>query len=378
MKVQDLIDAAKSRAGFDDFGGDSFREGLERLVASINGESNLSDLGRLMAPEMLIASLINRLEVEHWYRLHPEIDEEQIIAPLFGVGLPRTGSTALIYMLARDPDTRSLRNWEAEKPCPPPEKASEHSDPRIALCAANIAATLQRAPEVRDMLPFEPEGPIECFPLMFLEFKFHAYEAFLHVPSYIEWVNSASCDMESAYRYHKRVLKLLQWRCPPRRWSLKTPSHMLYIDALHKVYPDARFVMTHRDPARVLPSLADLLCALRRGILEDPMPRWVGPHIAREWTLALQRMIELRDRIGEQRFFDLAHRAITSDPMAEIRRLYGWLGWEFGAETSARMGAWQAKNIRGTRRLRPEDFGLEESSMRQQFRFYTDRFSNLL
>ena len=96
MKVQDLIDAAKSHCGFDDFGGDSFREGLERLVDSINAESSLTAMGGLMAPEMLIASLINRLEVEHWYRLHPEIDEEQIIAPLFGVGLPRTGSTALI------------------------------------------------------------------------------------------------------------------------------------------------------------------------------------------------------------------------------------------------------------------------------------------
>ncbi|HXR34999.1 MAG TPA: sulfotransferase [Candidatus Binataceae bacterium] len=378
MKVEDLIEAAKARTGLDDFGGDSFREGLDRLVASINSESRLTDLGRLAAPEMLIASLVNRLEVEHWYRLHPEIDEERIVAPLFGVGLPRTGSTALIYMLARDPGTRSLRNWEAEKPCPPPETATEATDPRIAACAANIGVTLQRAPEVGEMLPMEAGGPTECFPLMFLEFKFHAYEAFLHIPSYIEWVNSPSCDMEPAYRYHKRVLKLLQWRCPPRRWSLKTPSHMLYIDALNKVYPDARFVMTHRDPVRVLPSLADLLRALRSGILEDPLPRWIGPHIAQEWTVALRRMIELRDRVGEGRFYDISHRAITSDALAEIRKLYRWLGWDMTAEAAARMGAWQEQNLRATRKLRPEDFGLDEASMREQYRFYTDRFSALL
>src|SRR5579864_8506469 len=119
MRVQDLIDAARARSGLDDFGNDSFREGLEHLVDSIDRESRLNDLGKLGVPEMLIAQLISRLEVEHWYRTHPEIDDEQIVAPLFGVGLPRTGSTALVFMLAQDPNNRSLRMWEADKPCPP-------------------------------------------------------------------------------------------------------------------------------------------------------------------------------------------------------------------------------------------------------------------
>jgi len=174
------------------------------------------------------------------------------------------------------------------------------------------------------------------------------------------------------------VLKLLQWRCPPRRWSLKTPSHMLSIDALIKVYPDARFVMTHRNPVKVLPSIADLLRAMRLGILEDPLASSIGPHIAREWALALRRVLELRDRIGEQRFHDIPHRAITSDPIAEIRKLYRWLGWELTDDIAAQMSLWQKKNIRGTRKLRPEDFGLDEASIRDRYRFYTDRFSALL
>ena len=198
MKVQELIDIARSRSGLEDFGPDSFREGLERLVVAIDTESKLNDLGRLAVPEMLIGLLINRLEVEHWYRRHPEIDEEQIVAPLFGVGLPRTGSTALAFMLAQDPGTRSVRTWENEKPCPPPEAATQHTDPRIAACAANMEAGLQRCPERREMMPWDPTGPIECFGLMFLDFRFQAFEAFLHVPSYIDWVNSPACHMEPA------------------------------------------------------------------------------------------------------------------------------------------------------------------------------------
>src|ERR1700687_1304962 len=100
MKVEDLIDTARSRSGLDDFGADSFREGLERLVESINGEWRLSEIGKLAVPDMLIAQRVNRLEVEHWYRIHPEIEEERIVAPLFGVGLPRTGTTALSYLLS--------------------------------------------------------------------------------------------------------------------------------------------------------------------------------------------------------------------------------------------------------------------------------------
>ena len=378
MKVEDLINTARSRTGLDDFGEDSFYEGLERLVHSINAETRLNELGRAGLPEMLIASLVSRLEVEHWYRVHPEIEEEQIVAPLFGVGLPRTGTTALIYMLARDPNTRTLRNWEAANPCPPPEKTSELTDPRVAAFEANLKANLERTPELAEMLPQETSGPIECFPLMFMSFKFHAYEAFLHVPSYIEWVNSPACDMEPAYRYHKRVLKLLQWRCPPKRWNLKTPSHMLYIDALNKIYPDARFVMTHRDPAKVLPSLSKLLCAIRADFLEDPMPRWMGPAAADEWTVALRRMLEFRDRIGEDRCYDISHRALMSDPIGEIRKFYHWLGWEMNDDIRGRMHGWQESNLRSAQQIRPEDFGLDFASLRDQYRFYTDRFNALL
>jgi hypothetical protein len=378
MRVQDLIDAARARSGLSDFGNDSFREGLEHLVESIDRESTLNDLGKLGVPEMLIAQLISRLEVEHWYRTHPEIDDEQIVAPLFGVGLPRTGSTALVFMLAQDPNNRSLRMWEADKPCPPPEYATQHTDPRIAVCAANIEAGLQRCPERRVMLPWDAEGPTECLGVMFLDFKFQAYEAFLHVPSYIDWLNSPACDMEPAYRYHKRVLKLLQWRCPPRRWSLKSPTHMLYINALNKVYPDARFVMTHRDPAQVLPSLADLLWSTRRDLLADPLERWYARHAMEEWATAIGRLMELRDQVGPARFYDIAFHNFMADPIREIRGLYQWLGWELDDNTVKLMLTWQANNPKGSHKVAMEKYGLDEQSIGQTYRFYTERFAALL
>jgi hypothetical protein len=377
MKVEELIDTARSRSGLDDFGGDSFREALERLVDSINRESPLNEMGQVAVPELLIAILTNRLEIEHWYHKHPEIDDEQIVAPLFGIGLPRTASTALSFMLAQDPNTRSIRAWESDKPCPPPEAATQYSDPRIALTAANMEAGLERCPERRDMLPWDPIGPMECHGLMFLDFKFQSFEAFIHVPSYIEWLNS-QCDMEPAYRYHKRALRLLQWHCPPKRWSLKTPTHMLYIDALNKVYPDARFVMTHRHPAQVLPSLADLLWSIRRDMLTDPMPRWYAAHAVDQWALAIRRLINLRERIGDARFYDIAFRDFMADPIREIRSLYRWLGWELSDEAAHRMLNWHENNPKGSHKVAAERYGLDRAQIERTYDFYIRRFAPLL
>src|SRR6202000_1411638 len=119
--------------GLNDFGGDSFREGLDRLVASVDAEGRLSPNGAIAFDGQIVHYLSQRLQVEDWYHRHPEIDEQQIVAPLIGLGLPRTGSTALGCLLGEDPAVRSLRTWEASSPCPPPDKATELTDPRIEI-----------------------------------------------------------------------------------------------------------------------------------------------------------------------------------------------------------------------------------------------------
>ena len=117
-----------SRPGLSDFGDDSFREGLDRLVHSIETEATLNELGQVALPFLITRLLTTRLQVEDWYRRHPEIDDEPIDAPLIGLGLPRTGSTALSFLLAEDPAARSLRLWESNQPCPPPSTV-EPPDP---------------------------------------------------------------------------------------------------------------------------------------------------------------------------------------------------------------------------------------------------------
>ena len=162
-------------------------------------------------PFLLTRLLTTRLQVEDWYRRHPEIDDEPIEAPLIGLGLPRTGSTALSFLLAEDPAARSLRLWESNQPCPPPSTV-EPPDPRIAETEAGLAVQQEMNPRLAALVPSEATGPMECQELMALDFKAHYFPAFAHMPSYTEWLLDA--DLTSTYRYERRVLKLLQWGEP--------------------------------------------------------------------------------------------------------------------------------------------------------------------
>jgi hypothetical protein len=375
MHLDQLVDTACERAQSADLGEDSWREGLEVLLRSLETEAALNEIGVSAMTDQIVGFLVNRLQVEQWYARHPEIDEQEIVAPLFGLGLPRTGSTALSFLLAQDPARRSLRTWEAGHPCPPPETATEHTDPRIAETQAGIDFTNEMFPDFVGMLPTSATGPQECLLLMGMDLRTLMFDGMARVPSYVAWL--LECDMEPAYRYHRRVLKLLQWRCPPDRWWLKSPAHMLSIDALDAVYPDAVFVMTHRDVGQVLPSVCALYDSLSRILTEAPDPVALGTRNLALWRTSLERLIDFRDRGHEHRFHDLSFAAVQHDPLAEVEALYADLGDELSAEARRRMEAWWSESAAQRSpipRHAPGEFGLDPTEISEQFRFYHDRF----
>ena len=374
LATEPLVEAATARVGTDNFGEDTWQDGLEILVRALNA-GRLNGLGEQVFRDQLVGYLVNRLEVERWYRAHPEIDEQEIVSPLFGIGMPRTGSTALSFLLASDPSRRSLRTWEASAPCPPPETATQDTDPRIAASQAGIDLTSQMFPDFVGMLPTSATGPQECLMLMALDFRSQVFEGMAFLPGYTEWL--LSCNMEPVYRYHRRVLKLLQWRCPPVRWWLKTPSHMASIEALNAVYPDARFVMTHREMGSVLPSL----CAVKQA-LSSPLSTGIdlealGRHEVDLWSESLRRLLEFRDAGRESRFFDVSFSFMQKDPLGAMQGLYAAMGDELTDDTRHRMSQWWSGSKGDRRQGAPPDpapFGLDLTGLREQFAFYHRRF----
>jgi sulfotransferase family protein len=332
---QDLMAEATAQTGLDDFGDDSFREGLEVLVRSLRDEARLNAGGEAFLYPRIVGHLVQRLQVEDWYRRRPEIDDVPIEAPLIGLGLPRTGSTALSFLLAQDPGIRYLRRWESTQPCPPPSTV-EGPDPRIESAAGEQAGS--RGHHV----PSDASGPMECLDLMALDFKTHIYQAFAQVPSYSAWLLDA--DLTSTYRYERRVLKLLQWGEPPRPWRLKTPTHILFLTCLDRAFPDARFVMTHRDPTDVILSVADVYADIA-GVFTDHLDhRYLARLNVEHWSVGMNRALKFRDSGADRRFYDIDFRAMQADPIGEVRGLYAWLGEPVTKEFESAMRRWWAAN----------------------------------
>lgn len=375
-RVDDLLQRASAATSLTDFGDGSFREGLEILVGAVDREARLNERGRAGFEAQVVGLLGNRLQIEDWYRRHPEIDEQEIVAPLIGLGLPRTGSTALSCLLAEDPAARSIRNWEAQAPCPPPESATQHSDPRIEKARAVMQRRDELYPRMKQMVPSTATSPTECQTFMGYDFKSQLFQAFVQVPGYVEWLNHKA-DLVPTYRYVKRVLKLLQWRCPPTRWRLKNPSHCVFIGALAQVFPDAKFWMTHRDVAAVIPSVADLYFELTRAGSDHVDKIAIGKVTSDFCELGMRRMIAFRDAGNEQRFFDVQFAPFMKDPFPTLERLYAFLGETLTPQARERMQAWRRTTPRdkhGEHVYDAADFGLDAARLRARFRFYSDRF----
>ncbi|WP_216916581.1 sulfotransferase family protein [Nocardia noduli] len=361
---KELLDTAVAQTGLEDFGEDSFRDGLEILLTSLREEARLNDRGETFLYQRITAYLGQRLQVEDWYRRHPDIDEVPIEAPLIGLGLPRTGSTALSMLLAQDPDIRYLRKWESSQPCPPPSTVLG-VDARIPVDKGEMVGT-------RYHVPTDTHAPMECHELMALSFTSHLFQSFAQIPAYSAWLVQTA-DLTSALRYQRRVMKLLQWGEPPRLWRLKCPSHVLWLDSIDRVFSDAQFVMTHRDPTDVILSVADLYADIIGTFTDDIDRPYIGRLNVEHWSLGMARAMRFRADGNDDRFYDIDFRAMQDDPIGEIRGIYGSLGQPLGEEFEQRMRSWwsrAASEREPSTHADPVRYGIDTDAVRPLFAEY--------
>ncbi|HEX3840108.1 MAG TPA: sulfotransferase [Acidimicrobiales bacterium] len=375
LDVEKIEEDARAHSGLDDTGGDHYREGLERLVAAMNDEGDLTELGDVMQHARLTALLGARLRVEETYRLYPEIDDQEIDGPVFVIGLPRTGTTALSQLVAADPQFRSLRLWESGSPVPPPETATEHTDPRIAVTEGNLALMNEAFPLMQTMHHTEATTASECQDLMGMSFRTVHFDGFARVPSYLEWV--IDTDMEPTYRYHRRVLRLLQWHCPPTLWHLKTPVHMFALDALVEAYPNARFLWSHRDPVRVLGSVCSLIHYTRSWSSDRDDSVELGAEQLDRWWIAVERAMDFRERMGDDRFADVSFSELQTDPLDALEKGLARIGLPFDDRSRASVEEWAGTHepgSHGEHSYQLSDFGLVPDQIRERFAPYYAAF----
>ena len=378
LEIEQLLQAARAQTGLDDFGGDDYREPLERLVAALNSEARLNDFGRIRAQMTINAGLTTRLQIVDYLNRHPEVGSERIVKPVFIVGLPRTGTTALHHMLNQDSGNRTLRLWEAQNPVPPPETATYRSDPRIAKQRDGVALTEAFLPGFMATHLLAAEEPDECYMLLNRNLMSVEYSALFHIPSYANWLYANLCARDS-YAWHKRQLQLLQFR-HPGRWVLKAPFHQLGLAEILRYYPDAVIVQTHRAPMTLVASGCSFSEVLRRSG-SDHIDR---AQIGRDWLDMLDIYTHTfeadRARLEPQfpgQFLDLYHDDFVADPWPGIESIYRLRGTPLGGEARAAMQHWLAEHPRGkhgTHEYRLEDYGLARAEVEALFGDYVKRY----
>jgi hypothetical protein len=374
LDVDALHRAAYRRAGTRSFGEWNFAEPLERLVKSYRDEANLTTLGRITARELLVSLLENLLRMEQERAANSAIERERVRAPVFIIGLPRTGTTHLHGLISEDPANRAPATWEVTYPAASHASPAAIADARVRT-GARLDWANRLAPEFMRIHPIAPDLPQECIAItaqVFMSIQFHTTH---NVPSYQNWFEEAPQTL--GFDFHHRFLQHLQAKSAGTRWVLKAPGHLFALEGLLERYPDARIIHTHRDPLRVMASMASHATVLRRAFSDAADSRQIARDWADRWARALDRFLAVRDRAPAEQFLDVGFEAIESDPIGTVERVYDFLGWPLTAAARGALEAFLAanpKNKHGVHRYTLEEFGLRREAEAERFRNYCERF----
>jgi hypothetical protein len=378
LAEDDLAGRAHAATGLSDFGPDDFRPRLRAHLTAIEGDTGLNNLSRLTQQRRIVRLLSSRLLLTELLRRHPEITDIEIERPLIVVGLPRSGTTHLVNLIAADQRRRALPYWESQEPFPIAGDGPgvDGVDPRFLRCAADHAVEREMAPLTQAMHDRFPAAIEEEVELLDIDFASYTLEWHARVPDWRDFY--LALDQRRHYAYLKTVLQALTFLRGPRQWVLKSPQHLEQLGPLMATFPDATVAFTHRDPVAVIQSAITMLAyadRLRRHAVE-PAP------LADYWVDRVERLLRAcvrdRDIVPADRSIDVVFHEFMADDVGTVERFYECAGVEMTGEARRELDAYMVENPRGKHgRVIYDlegDFGLRPDAVRERFDFYFDRF----
>lgn len=368
-----ILGAARERTGLSDFGPDDFRVRLGMLLEEWNADAALSQLARRILFEQAARYAATRLLVQDYLVRHPEVEDEVIERPIIVVGLPRSGTTNMLNLLAADSRLSGLPSWEAQQPLPNPKAGA---DTRRAAAAAEHEAMMASSPLTAAMHDVGPDDYEEDLFLMCPDFATYNWEWMSHVPRWRDYYTST--DQTPHYEYQRTVLKILQHRRGPRRWVNKCPQHLEQLPVLKAVYPDATIVITHRDPVDAIQSAATMMCYADRTRYPAIDARFVFDY----WSDRVERLLRacVRDHHlwPETQRVDAPFEAFQRDQMRFVHEVQRKAGLPASAQADAEIAHFVATHPRGRHGQVvydiARDFGVTREALRERFDFYFDAF----
>ena len=377
-----LMTAAQQKEGLTDWGPLPFQEPLGVLADSYS-HAPLNDLGRHILRSGLVHSLRMRLRAQEWIRRHPEITDEVITAPVVVVGMMRSGTTLLQRLLAADRRFHCAYGWEVVEVAPRLDHDwADGEDPRIAVSEKREAVSRELAPELFAIHPMYAREAEEEIVFLSDAFLSHVPESGADVPTYRAWIDEQ--DFAPAYAYLHRMLQFLQWQKrragadQARRWVLKSPAHLGYLDDLRARFPDLHLVHMHRDPRQTIPSGAGLNATLHAMHADDVDRHRVGSQWLQRMGWTSDRAMTARAGWADEaaRCTDIEFDAAVTDPIGQAARVYDAIGMPLTGEAESAMRRWLAERPREPARTpyRAADFGFSDDDIDERFAAYTKRF----
>lgn len=374
----DLMAQAQEQTGLVDWGGDEFREGMQVLLEAGAEEAKLTAEGQAWLQQEIMYWLTNRLQIQQIFKVQPQIAEVSIERPLFIMGLPRTGSTFLHRLLAQDANGRVPVLWELSRPAPPPRPDTRTTDPRIAQVADKLARGLHRLlPDLGTKHVIDVESPEECNTLFQNSFTAYVTGALYHVPTYQAWIRQQ--DLTTAYQYYKKQVQLLCYHYPGKMWISKNPDHLLGIDAIRKVFPDAAIVYLHRDLGEVFGSICSIQHSLINIWRETPVAKAeMGEFVLNMMAPTVDQALLARKQADPTHFYDLPYTDLIADPMGAVRRIYEYFGYPLRETTIEQMQSWLEKNQQhkhGKHEYQLAEFGITAGIIYERLADYAHEFN---
>mgnify|MGYP000051727142 CR=1 FL=1 len=375
LEPEALLEAAAARTGLTDFGDPGFRDRLDILCAALRNEAGLSDTGVAVAFEQLVGNLINRLRLQALLTEHPEIADIPIERPIIICGLPRTGTTHLHNLLAADPALRHLPYWESLEPFPDPGEPGDWA--RRDRCAAGLDLVNTSMPEFKRMHDMTVDHAHEEIQLLANDISGMLFETTYRIPSFA--AHYKAHDQSASYRHMRRQLQAMQWLRPGAgsRWVLKSPQHLEQFPTLLETFPDATFVVTHRDPVEVALSMATMISYASRMAVDHPDPA----AISRYWLDRAQDLLNgcLRDRdlLPAEQSVDVRFVDFMADEEGTVARIYALAGQPLTAAAREAMARFRAEHPRGRYggvRYNSEDLDLDAEDVGRRLAAYRERF----
>ena len=354
VTFDEVVSAARGETGLPDPDSDSWREGLEILLRDHVKANVLTERGWGIMRARYVAALATRMRVDEFMRRNPTIAAARVKRPVFILGMVRTGTTMVSYLMAADPANRSLLKWEAYNVTPPAAPGALRTDPRCLAEKAKDAAVIASNPKGVAMHFEAGDGPTECVHLVAQDFRSFMFAIMTSTPTYHD--RMLVCDMMPAFAHRKRVLQILQ-STNAGRWVLKMPSDSLFIRTLFDTFPDAKVIWTHRDPYAAFASSMSMRGNSRLIFNKDMDLDYMRQRFPLHLALHLQRPLEMsRARPGD--IYHLYYDDLLADPLAQMKKVYAWLGDEWTEAAQTGMLTWLKENPQGR-------FGAHQYSLAQ-------------